>query len=312
MVMRKSLILIPVISLFLYSCLDEETLSVDALYSEDIIEEFTIFDPCDTISGPDYQVTRALSVGSEIERLFHFTHPLGEALFIGRSLENNTDFDKRQLFFQGLTIVDNLNSNPTFVLLEDNTGVQGFENVFLIAQQGSLTSNYLLGTSSNALTAAISAAGDAFKVNLYEIRESNENITITNFLRLNATSGASAGQEPNYNYNSSTPPSSNSQAFQEIENFITLIRSGMYPFDAQAQAKKFDLQLGVIQRDFQFAQGLIQDDLINQLTMENQNAIQTLTRFINGKIISSLRCLTDEQAWSVTEDVGSDISSALD
>lgn len=308
--MRISILLFISLSIFVCSCLDEEELSVDALYSEELIEEFTIFDPCDTIKAPDYRVSRAAIVGEGIERLFHMTYPFGEILFLGRSLANNTSFNKLELFYQGMTIDDPLNDSPTFILSEDNTGVVGFDNVFLIAQQGELETNYLLGTSSDGLRAAIGGDGDLFKVNLYEIQESNGSITISKALVLNATSGAS--QRAQYDYRETTPPGTNSQQFNEIENFITLMKSGTYPFDPSAQAKKFDLQLGLHQRDFKFAQGVIDEGFVDMLSAQNQKAIRAIAKFSNVKAISALDCLTDKEEWSISDNLGANIPSPFD
>ncbi len=308
--MRSTLLLFASASILLCSCLDEEELSVDALYSEELVEEFTIFDPCDTITAPNYRVTRASLIGDKIERLFHMTYPAGEILFLGRSLPNNIDYNKQQLFYQGMTILDRHNDSPTFVLFEDKTGVIGFDNVFLIGQENAFETDYFLCTSSDALSAAIFNDGDLFKVNLYEIQERDGSITISKALVLNATSGAS--QRAQYDYRETAPPVTNSQEFNDIENFITLMKSGTYPFDPSAQVKKFDLQLGLHQRDFKFAQGLIEEDFLNILSEENQKAIRAIATFSNVRAISALDCLTDQEEWSISDPLAADIPSPLD
>ena len=293
-----------------YSCLDEEELSVDALYSEELIEEFKIFDPCDTIRAPEYKVSRAAIIGEGIDRLFHLKYPIGEVLFIGRSLANNTDFDRRQLFYHGMTIDDFSNDHPTYVLFEDNTGVAGFDNVFLIAQQNSYDTNYLLGASSDGLRAAVGGDGDLFKINLYEIQEDNGNIGVSKFFILNATTGAS--RRAQYDYMQAGPPEPNSEEFRKIENFITSMKSGTYPFDALSQPKKFNLQLGLHQRDFKFAQGVIDEGFIDFLSEENQKAIETIARFSKVKTITALTCLTDQQDWTISDDLAANIRMPLD
>lgn len=308
--MRITLILFTISSILLYSCLDEEELPVDALYSEDLIEEFEIFDPCDTITAPNYRVARVANPSTEIERLFHLTTPVNEVLFLGRSLANNADFNKRELFYHGMTVDYNSDAQSIYILSEDNTGVQGFDNVFLLAQEGDYNTNYLLGVSSNQLTAGVNIEGDLFKISLYEIEEVAAKISIVNHMRLEAKSNVNSTI---YNYFSSGIPSDDSQEFKEIDNFITLMKSGAYPFDPQEQAKKFDLQLGVNQRDFQFAQGLIEDrDLFGELSATNKEVVKTVARLIKDKIIVALFCLTDEQKWTVSDNIGSNLSSPLD
>ena len=90
------------------------------------------------------------------------------------------------------------------------------------------------------------------------------------------------------------------------------MKSGTYPFDALSQPKKFDLQMGLHQRDFKFAQGVIDEGFIDLLSEENQNAIKTIARFSNVKTVTALVCLTDQQEWSISDDLAANISTPLD
>ena len=148
MVMNR-IIAISICCLCFISCLEEEPiLPVEKLYGEEIVEEFSFFDPCDTVNAPNYMVDRITNPSTEIDRLFHLRLPLGEVLYIGRSAADNPSFDKSKLFYHGQTIMDNKLGEPVFVLFEDETGIPGFQHMFLIGKASSFDSRYIFGASS--------------------------------------------------------------------------------------------------------------------------------------------------------------------
>jgi hypothetical protein len=307
----RAFVLLVLLLPFLNACLEEPILPKESLYSDNIIEEFSVFDPCDTIQTPAYRLTRALNVGTEISRLFHLQQPSSDLVLLGRAATNTTFQNKRELFFHGLTIADQQSAEPVFILSEDKVGLGSLaaDNIYLIGQAGSFENRYLFLSSSDALASAAVGRGDVFKVRLYELEEAQDTLTVKHKLQLNAT--ASGASITIFEFASSPLP--DKEEIQVIQDAITKMRSGSFSFDPANQVKKIDLQLALYQRDFRFAEGLFKKpSFLNLLSDESQQTISVLNRVIEQKAITAFFCLSDQETWAVSNNLAPGIPTPLD
>lgn len=297
---------------FLSACIKEEPiLPQESLYGDNIIEAFSVFDPCDTIQRPAYQLARAFNAETTIKRLFYLQQPASDLVLLGRSVENTAFEDNTELYFHGLSVLDQQSNEPLFILSEDEVDVDLFaaDNIYLIGQASAFGSSYLFLSSSDALASAAFGVGDLFKVSLYEIEEHQGTLTVQNKLQLNGTASGSSS----INFEFESRPLPNNEEVQTIQKTITQLKAGNYPFDPASQAKKFDLQLALYQRDFRFAEGLLQNtNLLNLLSAENQQSIRILNQIIQQKSITAFFCMSDQKTWTTANNLAPGIATPID
>ena len=297
------------ISVLVFACSDEEeVLSVDRLYSEPLIDEFSVFDPCDTISPPQYQITANVASTDEIGRLYSLNHPFGRLLVIGRSAGVTSAIDATELSYHGMTIMDDNSNDPSFVLFEDDNDEPGFQHVYILGKQSVFSTNFLFITATDALRASTFGDGDLFILKCYEIEQAGDDIQVVNSFNLNALSGNSSAIR--YVYENADPPTN--EELQQIERFTMQMKGGAYPFSISLQRLKLRLQLGLNQRDLRFAEGMVQSELMGQLSSKNQELIRDLDRFLELNLFSAFLCAEDGEFFTVSDDVGSGIASPLD
>lgn len=294
------------------ACLKEEPiLPQDALYVESIIEEFSVFDPCDTVQGPAYQLSRRLEAETTIRRLFYLQEPNRALVLLGRAAGNTAFEENTELYFHGLSVLEENEDDPTYILSEDEVNIDLFaaSNLYLIGKASAFDQHYLFLTSSDGLAASTFGEGDVFKVQLYEVEETSGMFSVRNKMELNAKS--SGGASVRFEYASLPLP--NAEETAVIQQAITDIKAGNYAFDPANQVKKFDSQLSLYQRDFRFAAGLVADtELLSLLSEENQRAVRVLERMVEQRSVTAFFCLSEQQIWSVSNNLAPQISTPLD
>lgn len=309
---RKSIIALLFLWSTLYACVKEEpVLPQEALYFDEIIDAFSVFDPCDTIEAPKYQLGRVFNAQAEIKRLFYLQQPNSELVLLGRSTKDTTFQDNSGLYFHGLSVADQQLEEPVFILSEDEVDLDLFavDNIYLIGKASTFGSRYLFLSSSDALAAATLGVADLFKVRLYEIEATQGTIRVKHKFQLNATS--SSDGMISYAFESRLLP--NNQEVQVIQDAIAKIKTGSYAFDPTNQVKNFDQQLGLYQRDFRFAEGLLKDtSFLNLLSAENQQILKVLNRMVTQQSIPFFFCLSDQKNWTTSNSLAPGIPTPLD
>lgn len=309
---RKVIIALLFLWSTLYACVKEDpVLPQESLYFDEIIDAFSVFDRCDTIEAPKYQLARAINAQTEIRRLFYLQQPNSELVFLGRSAKDTAFQDNSGLYFHGLSVADQQLEEPVFILSEDEVDLELFavDNIYLIGKASTFGSRYLFLSSSDALAATTSGAADLFKVRLYEIEATQDTIIFNHKLQLNATS--SSDGMITYAFESRLLP--NKQEVQVIQEAIAKIKTGSYSFDPTKQVKNFDQQLGLYQRDFRFAEGLLQDTSFSKLlSEENQEVLNVLNQIVTQESIAAFFCLADQKKWTSSNNLAPNISTPLD
>ncbi|MEM6380489.1 MAG: hypothetical protein AAF705_20055 [Bacteroidota bacterium] len=311
MITKKISVLI-LLTLLLSNCKKEAIfLPQEALYLDEIVEDFSVFKPCDTILAPNYQLTRAFNATPSISRLFYLEQPNSELVLLGRATEDINFQDNRAIYFHGLTIAEPSLDAPVFILSEDEVdiGVFGASNLYLVGQADNFETRFLLLTSTDALASSAFGTGDLFKVRLYDMEVQQGQLTVNHKLQLNAT--APSGGAASFQYESLPAP--DQQEMDAIQNAIANMRAGTFPFDPANQDKKFDLQLALYQRDFRFVEGLQRNTSFFELLSEdNQQTALALGRLLQNRSVSAFFCLSEQRNWSNTGSLAPNIPTALD
>ncbi|GAB5554877.1 MAG: hypothetical protein Sapg2KO_44680 [Saprospiraceae bacterium] len=310
--MNKAVIVIVLGGLSFYACQKEEpVLPQEALYFDEIVDEFYLLDPCDTILAPAYQLTRAFDASSEISRLFYLQQPRSELVLLGKAATDLVFQDNRMLYLNGLSVADEQLGEPVFVLSESEVELDLFavDNIYLIGKASSFENRYLFLSSSDALATNTMGVRDLFKVRLYEVEEDQGTITVRHKLQLNAT--ISEDDVISYTFESRLLP--DNEETQIIQDAIAEMRTGSYVFDPTTKVKTIDLQLELYQRDFPFAQGLLKDtNFLNLLSEESQDVLSVLDRMVAQKSITAFFCLSDQKIWKSRAGLASNIPTPLD
>ena len=309
---RRKISFLVFLSLVLSKCKKETIiLPQEALYLDEIVEEFSVFKPCDTILAPDYQLSRAINAAPTISRLFYLQQPSSELVLLGRALENINFQDNRTLYFHGLTIAEPALDHPVFILSEDEVdiGVFGASNLYLAGQSDNFEERFLFITSTDALASSAFGPGDLFKVRLYDMEMQQNELKVNHKLQLNAT--APSGGAPSFQYESLPLP--DPEELSAIQQAIINMRAGSFPFDPDNQDKKFDLQLGLYQRDLRFVDGLQRNpSFLALLSEDNQQTALALGRMVKNRSISAFFCLSEQKNWNNSTTLAPNIPTALD
>lgn len=278
------------------SCLDEEPiLSTQELYSQNLIDDFTDFEPCDTVFNGRYELYRQLVEGvnddPEIELMYEFETPAHTMYVYARNYRTSLLNTQDEEYFHGMVVHEKSSGSAAYVLVEDNTGLPNFENSYVIGHSDTYPESFLFATSPERLASSVGSLGENYRVRLTEI----ENSSILQSFNLKSEGRALDAGGAVLTF-----------AITELEDldrtrifdFFDQISSGTYPFDRMAQQNaKFDTQLGLTGRDMGFTTDFIASDLKDDINTKHLEALKILSSAIQSRSIQNLFCHRDKDDW---------------